>query len=79
MSDDKLAKLQDTVDEIKTALVGNSAMGQAGIVQRLHEVEKKTAQHGRIITWVTMAWTVIVGGLIYFKAHIAESIVNRIN
>ncbi len=79
MSDDKLEKLQDTVDEIKTALCGNPAMGQQGIVQRLHDVEKKTAHHGRIITWVTMAWTVIVFGMLYFKSHIAESIVNRIN
>jgi hypothetical protein len=79
MNEERFGKLEDSIDEIKTALIGNEKMGQSGIVQRLHDVEKKTAHHGRIITWVTMAWTVIVGGMLYFKAHIAESIVNRIN
>ena len=79
MSDEKLERLQDTVDEIRTAIVGNEAMGQQGLAQRLRDVEKKTHQHGRIITWVTMAWSAFVACLLYFKTHIAESIVNRIH
>jgi hypothetical protein len=79
MSQERFDKLEQSLDRIEKALVGDKAMGNLGIVDRLHEVERITARHGKIITWVTMAWTVLVGIMIYFKHHIAESIVNRIN
>jgi hypothetical protein len=79
MSEERFDKVEQTLDRIEKALIGDKEMGNLGIVDRLYEVERKTAQHGKIITWVTMAWTLLVGIMIYFKQHIAESIINRIN
>jgi hypothetical protein len=79
MNEERFKNLEDSVERIEKALLGDEAMGNTGMAQRLKDVEKKTAQQGRIITWVTMAWTILIGVLLYFKSHIAESIVNRIN
>jgi len=79
MSEDKLDDIKDAVERMERALVGDEKMGSTGIIHRVKDLEKKTAYQGRIITWVTMAWTIIVGGLLYFKSHIAESIVSKIN
>jgi hypothetical protein len=79
MNDDRFKKLEDSIERIEVALLGDKEMGNTGIAQRLRDVEKKCHYHGRIITYVTMAWTVIVGALIYFKSHVAESIINKIN
>jgi hypothetical protein len=45
MSQERFDKLEQSLDRIEKALVGDKAMGNLGIVDRLHEVERKTAQH----------------------------------
>jgi DNA-binding HxlR family transcriptional regulator len=47
MNDERFNKLEDSIDEIKTALIGNKSLGQKGIVERVVDNEKKTAQHER--------------------------------
>jgi DNA-binding HxlR family transcriptional regulator len=79
MNDERFNKLEDSIDEIKTALIGNKSLGQKGIVERVVDNEKKTAQHGKVITAVTLGWAGLVAFFVYFKSHIADYIVGRIH
>lgn len=46
--DERLSTQDTTIGEIKTALVGNEAMGNKGIVKRLGEIEGAVAEN---TTW----------------------------
>jgi len=79
MSEERFDKLEQSLDRIETALVGDKEMGSPGIVERLAINEKKTANHAKVITAVSLGWGGLVAFFIYFKSHIADYIVGRIH
>ena len=53
MTPENFEKLQESVDRIERAIVGDKAMGHRGIADRIEWVERKVAGHEKqILKWM---------------------------
>ena len=53
MTPDSFDKLQESVDRIERAIVGDKAMGHRGIADRIEWVERKVAGHEKqLLKWM---------------------------
>ena len=53
MTPENFEKLQESVDRIERAIVGDKAMGHRGIADRIEWVERKVAGHEKqILKWI---------------------------
>lgn len=49
---EQLAELRDGLDRIESALIGDQAMGNPGLVPRMRSVEEKVESHDRkLLVW----------------------------
>jgi hypothetical protein len=63
MTPESFEKLQESVDRIERAIVGDKAMGHRGIADRIEWVEHKVAGHEKqILRW--MGGLAVVGILV---------------
>ena len=53
MTQENFEKLQESVDRIERAIVGDKAMGHRGIADRIEWVERKVAGHEKqLLKWM---------------------------
>jgi len=53
MTPENFARLQDSVDRIERAIVGDKEMGHRGIADRIEWVERKVAGHEKqLLKWM---------------------------
>jgi hypothetical protein len=50
---ERLDRIERTIGEVKTALVGNARMGHRGIVHRIADVEASVENHNRKLVFAT--------------------------
>ena len=64
---ERLARIEEHIGEIKTALVGNPKLGHRGLVSRVEHIEGKVENHDRkLVVW----GSIVTAGLVaasFFK------------
>ena len=77
MNEERFSKLEDSVERIEKALIGDEDMGNTGMVKRLHSVEKKTEEvedgikkFYTIGGTLSVIWGVVVAVVSIFKDHL---------